>query len=67
VTNDQGLMTEIKALTVPKWGMAMEEGTLVNWLVARGALTGSVGKVHSNYHIPISNTATGLLVLENRG
>ena len=40
---------------------------LVNWLVARGALTGSVGKVHSNYHIPISNTATGLLVLENRG
>lgn len=40
---------------------------LVNWLVARGALTGSVGKVHSNYHIPISNTATGMLVLENRG
>ncbi|HLB29994.1 MAG TPA: dihydrolipoamide acetyltransferase family protein [Gammaproteobacteria bacterium] len=29
-------MTEIKALTVPKWGMAMEEGTLVNWLVAEG-------------------------------
>ena len=37
----------------------------MNRLVARGALTGSVGKVHSNYHIPISNTATGLLVLEN--
>lgn len=29
-------MTEIRALTVPKWGMAMEEGTLVNWLVAEG-------------------------------
>jgi protocatechuate 4,5-dioxygenase beta chain len=40
---------------------------LVNWLVARGALTGSVAKLHSNYHIPISNTATGMLVLENRG
>ena len=39
---------------------------LMNWLVARGALTGSVSKVHSNYHVPISNTATGLLVLENR-
>jgi len=39
---------------------------LMNWLVARGALTGSVGKLHANYHIPISNTATGLLVLENR-
>ena len=40
---------------------------LVNWLVARGALTGTVGRLHSNYHIPISNTATGMLVLENRG
>jgi protocatechuate 4,5-dioxygenase beta chain len=39
---------------------------LVMWLAARGALTGSVSKVHSNYHIPISNTAAGLLVLENR-
>src|SRR5512135_67424 len=39
---------------------------LMNWLVARGALTGSVAKVHANYHIPISNTATGLMVLENR-
>lgn len=36
MTNDRGQMTEIKALTVPKWGMAMEEGTLVNWLVAEG-------------------------------
>jgi protocatechuate 4,5-dioxygenase, beta chain len=25
-----------------------------------------VSSVHSNYHIPISNTAAGLLVLENR-
>ena len=29
-------MSEIRALTVPKWGMAMEEGTLVNWLVNTG-------------------------------
>ena len=35
------------------------------WLVMRGALTGRVTKIHSNYHIPISNTAAGLLVLEN--
>ncbi len=34
------------------------------WLAARGALTGQVAEVHRNYHIPISNTATGLLVLE---
>jgi protocatechuate 4,5-dioxygenase beta chain len=39
---------------------------LVNWLIARGMLGNKVEKVHSNYHIPISNTAAGLLVLENR-
>ena len=29
-------MSRITALTVPKWGIAMEEGTLVNWLVNEG-------------------------------
>jgi protocatechuate 4,5-dioxygenase beta chain len=38
---------------------------VLNWLVARAALTGRVEKIHSNYHIPISNTASGLMVLEN--
>jgi protocatechuate 4,5-dioxygenase beta chain len=37
---------------------------LLNWLAARGALLGDVEKVHSNYHVPISNTASGLLVME---
>ena len=32
----------------------------------RGALLGRVSQVHRNYHVPISNTATGLLVLENQ-
>jgi len=31
----------------------------------RGALSGKVRRVHSNYHVPISNTATGVLLLEN--
>ncbi|WP_119288520.1 class III extradiol dioxygenase family protein [Azohydromonas sediminis] len=39
---------------------------LLNWLAARGALTGRVSELHRNYHIPISNTAAGLLLLENR-
>jgi protocatechuate 4,5-dioxygenase beta chain len=39
---------------------------LLNWIVMRGALTGEVSKIHSNYHIPISNTASALLVLNNR-
>jgi protocatechuate 4,5-dioxygenase beta chain len=40
---------------------------LLMWLAMRAALTVSasgVRKVHSNYHIPISNTATGVLALE---
>lgn len=40
---------------------------LILWLAMRGALTGGITKIHSNYHIPISNTAAGLLVLENNG
>lgn len=39
---------------------------LLNWLAARGALSGRVSELHRNYHIPISNTAAGLLLLENR-
>jgi protocatechuate 4,5-dioxygenase beta chain len=38
---------------------------LLMWLATRGALSGMVKKVHANYHIPISNTAAGLMVLEN--
>lgn len=38
---------------------------LINWITMRGALTGNVSKVHANYHIPVSNTAAGLMVLEN--
>jgi protocatechuate 4,5-dioxygenase beta chain len=38
---------------------------VLNWIAMRGALGGSVTEVHRNYHIPISNTAAGMLVLEN--
>lgn len=38
---------------------------LLNWLAMRGALTGRVTQIHRNYYVPISNTATGLLVIEN--
>jgi hypothetical protein len=31
-----------------------------------GALDGRVRELHRNYHIPISNTAAALLVLENQ-
>jgi protocatechuate 4,5-dioxygenase beta chain len=38
---------------------------LIMWLVMRGALHDKVNTIHSHYHIPVSNTAAGVLVLEN--
>jgi protocatechuate 4,5-dioxygenase, beta chain len=38
---------------------------LLMWVIARAALQQQVKTVHRNYHIPISNTAAGLMVLEN--
>jgi protocatechuate 4,5-dioxygenase beta chain len=66
-------------LTNPEWAtqfsileLVEKTGTqgveLLMWLAMRAALTTSnagVRKVHSNYHIPISNTATGVLALES--
>ena len=36
---------------------------LLMWLAARAALGERVSAVHRNYHIPISNTASGLMVM----
>ncbi len=38
---------------------------LLMWLAARGTLHGSVTKLHSNYHIPISNTAAATMLLQS--
>ena len=37
---------------------------LLMWLAARAALGPAARQVHASYHIPISNTAAGLLLLE---
>jgi len=37
---------------------------LLMWLATRGALGDQVRPLHTNYHIPISNTASGLMLLE---
>jgi protocatechuate 4,5-dioxygenase, beta chain len=39
---------------------------LVMWLTMRGALDDEVREVHRFYHVPVSNTALGHIVLENR-
>lgn len=36
---------------------------LLMWIAARGSLGERAVKFHSHYHVPISNTATGLLLL----
>jgi protocatechuate 4,5-dioxygenase beta chain len=36
---------------------------LLMWLATRAALGEKVIRVHQNYHIPISNTASGLMVM----
>ena len=37
---------------------------LLMWLAARAALGAKARTVHGNYHIPISNTASGLILME---
>jgi len=39
---------------------------ILNWIAARGALTGAVRELAHNYHVPISNTAAATLLTENR-
>jgi protocatechuate 4,5-dioxygenase, beta chain len=38
---------------------------ILNWIVGRGILGGKAREIHRNYHIPISNTATAVQVLES--
>ena len=42
-----------------------ERAEFINWLAMRGALNGNVKSLHTNYNILISNTAAGLMCLEN--
>ena len=39
---------------------------ILNWIAARGALSGEVRELASNYHVPISNTAAATVLLEHR-
>jgi len=64
------IVNEPEALTkysIPE--LVLEAGAqgaeFILWLAMRGVLHNRVTKIHSSYHVAISNTATGLLVLEN--
>ena len=56
---------------IPRTEYMREAGSegieLVVWLVMRGAPSERVEESHRLYHIPASNTAYGLMVLEDRG
>lgn len=63
VSDPQALTKISNAEMMEKFGTEGIE--LIMWLVMRGALHDKVELLHAHYHAPISNTATGILVLEN--
>lgn len=64
IVSDTGALSRMSvAEVVLKAGVQGVE--LLNWLVMRGAMTGSVSVKHRNYHVPISNTAAAVMILEN--
>jgi protocatechuate 4,5-dioxygenase beta chain len=38
---------------------------MIMWLIMRGALSDDVREVYRHYHVPVSNTAAGVIILEN--
>lgn len=64
IVNDPEALTHYSILDIVR-NAGAQGAELVLWLAMRGALGAKVHQVHRNYHIPISNTASGLLVLEN--
>jgi protocatechuate 4,5-dioxygenase, beta chain len=45
-------------------GAGSEGVELIMWLIMRGAMADRVSTVHSHYHVPVSSTGAGVLVLE---
>lgn len=39
---------------------------LLMWFAMRGAMTGQVTEKHHSYHVPVSNTAAAVMLLENK-
>jgi protocatechuate 4,5-dioxygenase beta chain len=63
IVNEPGLLSRYSIRQLVD--LAGTQGVeLIQWLVMRGALGASVRALESNYHVPISNTGSGLLLLE---
>ena len=62
VTDPEALAKISRMELVEKAGAQGTE--FLMWMMMRGALGESVNPLHSNYHIPISNTGAGTMLLE---
>ncbi len=60
-----------KLADIPRQTFIEEAGSegieLVMWMIMRGALGEDVKETYRSYHIPASNTAAGLIILEEEG
>ena len=64
IVNDPEALTKYSIHDIVR--LAGTQGVeIIMWLVMRGALSPRVRELHRQYHIPVSNTAAGLLLLEN--
>jgi protocatechuate 4,5-dioxygenase beta chain len=66
------IVTDPKALTkISRHELVREAGAqgteFIMWMMMRGALSEDVTLLSSNYHIPISNTAAGTMIMESAG
>ena len=66
IVEDPEYLTRYSILDIVREAGA-QGAELILWLAMRGALSKRVKEIHRNYHIPISNTASGLLLLESAG
>lgn len=64
IANDPEWMTRMSTTQIME--RAGTEGVeVIMWLAMRGALGTNVNVVHKHYHVPVSNTGAGVMVLES--
>ncbi len=64
IVNEPEALTKMSTVDLVREAGA-QGAEFILWLAMRGALTGKVTEIARNYHIPISNTGAGMLLLEN--
>ena len=64
LVNDPVAFTRYSVADIVRLGGA-QDTEFTTWLAMRAALGGRVVERHQQYHVPVSNTATAVLLLEN--